>query len=107
MIDVGVYGHGLNAQLAACANNPDGYLAAVGDQYLLKKLHYDSGSIRNNGSSYSTGWAFSTSTFLIKPSASASISFISFMASMMQITCPFLTLSPSSANGAASGVEAR
>jgi hypothetical protein len=37
----------------------------------------------------------------------ASISFISFIASMMQSTCPSWTRSPSATKGAASGAGAR
>ena len=43
----------------------------------------------------------------ISPSYSLSISFISFIASMMQSTWPFLTWSPTDANGGAPGSAAR
>src|ERR1043166_6082597 len=41
--------------------------------------------------------------FTTSPSYSESISFISFIASMMQSTSPFLTVDPTSTNGAAFG----
>src|SRR5262249_18346965 len=42
------------------------------------------GSSRKSGCPYSTGWPFSTRIFTMRPAAFDSISFISFIASMMQ-----------------------
>src|SRR5262249_60663206 len=61
------------------------------------------GSIRNSGWPYSTGWLFSASTRMTRPATLDSISFISFIASMMQRTCPSLMTSPSPTYGPASG----
>ena len=55
----------------------------------------------------STGWPFSTQTSLTVPSMSASTSLRSFMASMMQTTWPFLTVSPTLTKGSAPGEGAR
>jgi hypothetical protein len=41
------------------------------------------------------------------PECSASISFISFIASTMHSTCPFSTREPTSMNGSASGLGDR
>ena len=56
-----------------------------------------------SGSPYCTGWPFSWWTFTTSPATSASISFMSFMASMMQTTWPTLTRSPTLTKGAALG----
>jgi len=45
----------------------------------------------NSGSPYSTGWPFSTKSRVTSPATSASISFISFIASMMQTVLPAST----------------
>src|SRR6476646_8329643 len=57
----------------------------------------------NSGCPYSTGFPFAASIFTISPDASDSISFMSFMASMMQSTCPAWTMSPVLINGGAPG----
>ena len=44
------------------------------------------GSIKNSGWPYSTGWLFSTRIRATRPAVFDSISFISFIASMMQST---------------------
>eukprot|EP00879_Flechtneria_rotunda_P006017 GHRR01006329.1.p1 GENE.GHRR01006329.1~~GHRR01006329.1.p1 ORF type:complete len:156 (-),score=46.38 GHRR01006329.1:610-1077(-) len=53
-----------------------------------------------------TDWPFSTHTFTTSPPTSASISFISFIASMMHTVCPFFTRSPSFTNGGSPGAGA-
>jgi len=53
------------------------------------------GSIRNRGCPYSTACPFSTRIFAMRPPTFASISFMSFIASMMQTICPSFTTSPS------------
>ena len=60
-------------------------------------------SMTKSGWPNSTGWPFSTRIALIVPAASASISFISFIASMMQSVSPSLTALPTSTKGCASG----
>lgn len=64
-------------------------------------------SMINSGSPYSTGVPFSTRISLITPDFSASISFISFMASMMHKVSPSLTLWPTSTKAGALGLGAR
>src|SRR5580704_794716 len=63
------------------------------------------GRSANSGSPYSTGWPFSISTRTTSPPTSASISFMSFMASMMHTVCPASTKSPTRTNGPASGLD--
>jgi hypothetical protein len=58
------------------------------------------GSTRNSGCPNSTGCPFSTRISVIFPGSSASISFISFIASMMQRTWPFFTTEPTSTKAA-------
>ncbi len=65
------------------------------------------GRIANRRSPYCTGWPFSRRRLTISPSYSESISFISFIASMMQSTWPFFTVSPTSTNAAAPGSAER
>src|SRR5215469_12541214 len=57
------------------------------------------GRIANNSCPYSIGWPFLTRHFTISPPTSASISFISFIASTMQSTWPSSTASPGLTNG--------
>ena len=57
----------------------------------------------NSGWPNSTGWPFSTRIALTTPDLSASISFISFIASMMQSVSPACTVWPTSTNGLAPG----
>jgi len=45
------------------------------------------------------GWPFATSFFTISPATSASISFISFIASTMHNICPISTVSPTFTKG--------
>ena len=61
--------------------------------------------IRNNGCPYSTTSSLFTRIASITPSYSLSISFISFIASIMPSTCPFFTVSPSFTKLSASGEE--
>ena len=56
---------------------------------------------------YSTDSPFSTRMLTTSPSASALISFITFIASMMQITVSRVTVSPTLARGSASGAGDR
>ena len=59
--------------------------------------------IANSACPYSTGWPLLTMRFAMMPEASDSISFISFMASMMQRICPVSTWSPTLKNGGEPG----
>ena len=63
--------------------------------------------MRNIGSPNCTGLPFSASTSVITPSVSALISFITFIASMMQSTVSGETRSPTFTNGGDSGEGAR
>ena len=64
-------------------------------------------SMMNSGWPYSTGWPFSTRIALIMPVASASISFISFIASMMHTVSPALMFWPTSTKALDSGEAER
>ena len=82
-------------------NSRFGFLATTGD---------DGGrtqTITTRGCPYSTGWPFSASTCLTTPALSASISFMSFIASMMHSVSPTWTVSPTSTKGFAPGEAAR
>src|SRR5664279_5193905 len=59
--------------------------------------------IPNSGIPYSTGLPLGTNILAITPDTSASISFISFMASMMHSTCPSFTASPTLTKGGVPG----
>src|SRR5262245_17914497 len=89
-----------------CAEQPD-----AGDEGRECSIHggraQRGGSSRKSGCPYSTGWPFSTRTFTMRPAALDSISFISFIASMMQRIWPSFTTSPSRTKGSAVGAEAR
>ena len=61
----------------------------------------------NKGCPNSTAWPFSQRISLTVPAVSASISFMIFIASMMQIGSPSLIASPTSANGLAPGFAER
>ena len=68
----------------------------VTSPYLGKAPEPYNGSIKKRGWPNSTGVVLSTKTFTTFPSTSASISFMSFMASTIHNTCPFFTNAPSS-----------
>ncbi len=107
-IGSGVHGNGLDAQLAAGAENAQGDLPSVGNYYLVKhrisacipKWHH---SMIKSGWPNSTGSPFSARMALITPPLSASIWFMIFIASMMHRVSPTLTLWPTSANTLAVG----
>src|SRR5207249_1808886 len=65
------------------------------------------GSIRNRDWPNSTGCAFSTKILTTRPATLDSISFMSFIASMMQRIWPSFTTSPSLTYGSAVGDDAR
>ena len=88
-VGLGIDGDGLNPQFLAGANDANRDFAAVGDEDLFKPVR-----MANSASPYSTGWPFITSLLSMMPECSASISFISFIDSMMQSTLPGCTVSP-------------
>ena len=107
---------GAYAHLPACALDPQGNFAAIGDEYFLEhdvRRDWRSVSVRvrqsmtKRGCPYSTGCPFSTRISFTTPPTSASISFSSFMASMMQSVSPGFTAWPSSTNEAAPGLGER
>ena len=74
--------------------------------FYLERFHEDIYHlIRNNGCPYSTTSSLFTRIASITPSYSLSISFISFIASIMPSTWPFFTVSPSFTKLSASGEE--
>src|SRR5262245_21314646 len=128
-VGLGVNGNGFDVQFATRADDAHGDFATIGDQDFFKhkgegsngggkgRLRqilnpprysaivwwtYD-GRILNRVWPNSTGLAFSDTTALMTPRASALISFITFIASMMQTTVSGLTSVPTSTYGAASG----
>src|SRR3954470_22499340 len=90
--------HGADAHFTAGTLNAQRDLAAVGDQDLFEHQPR-----MKSGWPYSTGWPFSTRIAFTSPEASASISFMSFIASMMQMVSPSFTACPTSTNALASG----
>jgi hypothetical protein len=103
-VDRRVDGDGRDAELLARGDDPQGDLPAVRDEDLAE---HQAGRIPNSFSPNSTGWPFFGKASTIVPATSASISFISFIASMMQSVAPFSTVSPIFTNGSASGFGAR
>src|SRR5215831_4233178 len=81
LVSLRVHSDRLDTELTARKDDAERDLAAVRDQDLLE--HYRT-LIAKRRSPYWTGWPFSTYTFAISPSYSESISFMSFIASMMQ-----------------------
>src|ERR687888_234212 len=79
-------------------------MASLAMRIFENRLYLD-GSMRNNGWPYSTAWPFSTRIFTTRPATLASISFMSFIASMMQTIWPSLTTSPSRTYGSAVGAH--
>ena len=63
--------------------------------------------IPNSRCPYSTGWPFSAKTLATVPPTSEVISFMSFIASMMQSFAPASISSPIVTNGSAVGEGAR
>ena len=102
----GVDRDGLDAELAAGADDADGNLAAVGDQDAAEHGGY-SAETRRRGCPNSTTAPFSTRTRRTTPETPALTSFMTFMASMMQTTVAGVTESPTLTKGSISGEEAR
>src|SRR5690349_1563401 len=93
--------HCFDAEFFARKDDSEGNLTTIRDKYLSK--HGYRGRMAKSFSPYSTGWPFSTRMLTTSPATSDSISFISFIASMMQITLPFSTKSPIETNGSTFG----
>ena len=72
----------------------------ISSRFMLAPLPY---SILKRICPYSTTLPFVAQMSMISPSSSAVISFMSFMASMMQSTSPFLTLLPTVTKGGSVG----
>src|SRR5207253_11105276 len=85
--------HRPNVQLLAGTDNANGDLATVSDQDFFE---HQFGRILNMAWPNSTGLAFSTRICVITPLTSALISFMTFIASMMQTTVSGLTSEPTS-----------
>jgi hypothetical protein len=98
-----VHGDGAHAEFAAGAQDAQRDFAAVCYENLAEHAQ----PITNMGCPYSTAWPFSTWMALITPEMSASISFISFIASITHSVSPALTVWPTSTKGEASGLLAR
>ncbi len=100
LVGGGVHGDGLDAELAAGAQDAKRDLAAVGDDDLVEH-----GLTRSTNSGWpnSTGSPFLASTATTRPARSLSIWFIIFIASMMQSTWPTRTSWPTSTKDFAPG----
>jgi hypothetical protein len=99
-VDRRMNGHRRHTQLLAGRDDPEGDLPTVRDEDLAK---HQAGRIAKSFSPNSTGWPFFGKTSTIVPATSASISFISFIASTIQSVAPFSTESPTDTNESASG----
>src|SRR4029079_9863227 len=102
--------HRADAHLAQGADDAQRDLAAVRNEHLVengRRLLDQGGAMRKSGCPYSPGCAFCTRTAAIVPETSASISFISFIASTMHSTWPFSIRWPSTTYASASGLGER
>ena len=98
----GMHGDGLDAELAAGAQDAQRDLAAVGDDDLVEH-GLALTAMMNSGWPNSTGSPFFTRIALTRAGMSDSIWFIIFMASMMHSIWPTLTSSPISTKVLAPG----
>src|SRR5208337_3219142 len=105
-VSFGIDGDCRNPKFLTCGQYSKGNLAAIGDQnfsehfaWRTSAYFFPSGRMPKSGSPYSTGWPFSTNTLTTSPATSDSISFINFIASMMQSACPDSTRAPTFTNG--------
>src|SRR5262245_65361833 len=77
-------------------------LSTISDEYFSEHGFLGGdyrGRMARSFSPYSTGWPFSTNMLTISPATSDSISFMSFIASIMHTTDPFSTKSPIETKG--------
>src|SRR5579864_1834136 len=89
-----------DAEFLTGADNAKRNFSAIGNEDFIKhSLELHRGRMLNSPCAYSTGWPLLTRRLTISPLTSASISFISFMASMMHSTWPASTVSPAFTNG--------
>src|SRR6266581_2640990 len=118
-VRLGVDRHGADSELFASANHAQRDLTTIGNQDFFKHdgrarpldapisaaaLNHRT---RNSTWPNCTGLPFSANTSAMTPLVSALISFITFIASMIQTTESSLTVFPTSTYGAASGEPAR
>ena len=111
-IRFGVDEDGFDAHLFARADDPQGDFATVGDQDLVKHGNTPGAQSRDysmtkSGCPYSTGCPFSARISLMTPDFSALISFMTFMASMMQTVVSGSTLEPILTKASTPGAEER
>ena len=91
-------------------NSWPGFLATTGEEAGRSANGWLPGTgqaMTTSGWPNSTGWPFSTRICFTTPLLSDSISFMSFIASMMHSVSPACTVSPTSTNGFAPGEAAR
>src|SRR5579871_5382117 len=88
-VGLGIDGNSLNTHLPAGADDAERDLAAIGDKDFVEHAYATSST--KSGCPYSTGWPFSTRILMTLPAASLSISFMSFIASIMQSVVPLWT----------------
>ena len=102
LVGLGIDGDGLDAELAAGTDDPQGDLSAVGDEDFLE---HASGGLDGEQAARRTAPACRSPRRRSRssPSYSDVISFISFIASMMQSTWSFFTRWPISTNDGAPG----
>src|SRR6185369_818705 len=107
-IGFGVHRDRADTQFLGRADHSQRDLAAVGNQDFPEHSRLDAhrGRIENSASPYTTGRPFSTSLAVMMPATSASISFISFIDSMMHSTWPGSTASPTRTKEGAPGAAA-
>src|ERR1700677_1991769 len=102
-ISFGIDGDGLDAEFPASRQNTKGDFAAIGDSkfsehwagskvFRIFVYFFRFWRMPKSGSPYSTGCPFSTNMRTTSPATSDSISFISFIASIMHKACPDSTL---------------
>src|SRR5213078_1092290 len=108
-----------NAELFARTNDAQRDFPTIGNQNFLKHMDTRCGApggralprlpqrTRNSTWPNWTGLPFSATTSAMTPLVSALISFITFIASIMQTTVSSVTVFPTSTKGAASGDAAR
>src|SRR5262249_61432018 len=101
-IGVAVNRHRFYPKLLAGTDDAERNFAAIGDQDLIKHFYFR-GRMAKSGWPYSTGWPLVASRFTTSPQTSDSISFISFMASIMHSTWPACTTSPGFTKGGVLG----
>src|SRR5436190_22393474 len=95
-------GNRADSEFFARQNNSECDFSSIRYEYFSKHQVYLC-RMAKSFSPYSTGWPFSTRILTISPATSDSISFISFIASMMHTTDPFSIKSPIETNASELG----